>query len=88
MWPDRVSNRGPLTYESGALPTVLHGPAEHLTCPIYKTGDYPTKLLQVCISVLCNSAIKWGFLFQNNPEDLDPSKQSRRSRSIKTIPKI
>ena len=23
MWPDRVSNPGPLTYESGALPIVL-----------------------------------------------------------------
>ena len=27
MWPDRVSNPGPLTYESGALPTTLCGPA-------------------------------------------------------------
>ena len=27
MWPDRESNRGPLTYESGALPTALRGPA-------------------------------------------------------------
>ena len=27
MWPDRVSNTGPLTYESGALPTTLGGPA-------------------------------------------------------------
>ena len=27
MWPDRVSNRGPLTYESGVLPTALRGPA-------------------------------------------------------------
>ena len=26
MWPDRVSNPGPLTYESGALPTALRGP--------------------------------------------------------------
>ena len=25
MWPDRVLNPGPLTYESGALPTVLRG---------------------------------------------------------------
>ena len=25
MWPDRVSNSGPLTYESGALPTALRG---------------------------------------------------------------
>ena len=27
MWPDRVSNPGPLSYESGALPTALRGPA-------------------------------------------------------------
>ena len=25
MLPDRVSNPGPLTYESGALPTALRG---------------------------------------------------------------
>ena len=27
MLPDRVSNPGPLIYESGALPTALRGPA-------------------------------------------------------------
>ena len=27
MLPDRVSNPGPLTYEPGALPTALRGPA-------------------------------------------------------------
>ena len=27
MLPDRVSNPGPLTYESGALPIELRGPA-------------------------------------------------------------
>ena len=25
MWPDRVSNPGPLTYESGVLPIALRG---------------------------------------------------------------
>ena len=30
MLPDRVSNPGPLTYESGALPIALRGPACHL----------------------------------------------------------
>ena len=33
MWPDRVSNPGPLTYESGALPIVLRGPAIFLKAP-------------------------------------------------------
>ena len=28
MLPDRVSNPGPLTYESGALPIALRGPVE------------------------------------------------------------
>ena len=27
MWPDRVSNPGPLTYKSVALPIALRGPA-------------------------------------------------------------
>ena len=27
MWPDQVSNPGPPTYESGALPIALRGPA-------------------------------------------------------------
>ena len=34
MWPDRVSNPGPLTFESCALPTALRSPAtktEHNT---------------------------------------------------------
>ena len=33
MLPDRVSNPGPLTYESGALPIALCGPA-HLPMTI------------------------------------------------------
>ena len=28
MLPDRVSNPGPMTYESGALPTALRGSAK------------------------------------------------------------
>ena len=30
MWPDRVSNPGPLTYESGALPIALRGPHKNI----------------------------------------------------------
>ena len=30
MWPDRVSNPGPLTLESGAPLTALRGPAQSL----------------------------------------------------------
>ena len=30
MLPDRVSNSGPLTYESGDLPIALRGPAHEI----------------------------------------------------------
>ena len=33
MLPDRVSNPGPLTYESGALPIALRGPARDIIWP-------------------------------------------------------
>ena len=34
MWPDRVSNSGPLAFESDALPTALRGPAVCVCIPI------------------------------------------------------
>ena len=34
MLPDRVSNQGPLTYESGALPIALHAPPPQTTTKI------------------------------------------------------
>ena len=34
MLPDRVSNPRPLTYESGALPIALRGPAQKSVKPI------------------------------------------------------
>ena len=43
MWPDRVSNPGPLTYESGALPTALRGPA--YTCQKTDTCNFVTKYM-------------------------------------------
>ena len=42
MLPDRVSNPGPLNYESGALPIALHGPA-------------PEKWEYICILGICAS---------------------------------
>ena len=39
MWPDRVSNIGPLTYESGALQTALRGPAARYDMLILKTAS-------------------------------------------------
>ena len=39
MLPDRVSNPGPLTYESGALPIALRGPARALVISRKKLLD-------------------------------------------------
>ena len=53
MLLDRVSNPGPLTSESGALPIVLRGPAGAMdfglktlrlvynTCLVYTVNNYP-----------------------------------------------
>ena len=46
MLPDRVSNPGPLTYESGALPIELHGPAL-FSCK----QDAIAHFIQYCISL-------------------------------------
>ena len=39
MLPDRVSNPGPLTYESGALPIALRGPAPRMGLRRKKLGQ-------------------------------------------------
>ena len=44
MLPDRVSNPGPLTYESGALPIALRGPASLIGYHLFiraKWSKYP-----------------------------------------------
>ena len=46
MLPDRVSNPGPLTYESGALPTALRGPA----CYLCKNGKTAGNTLEGNVS--------------------------------------
>ena len=40
MLPDRVSNPGPLTYESGVLPIALRGPAK--TFAVHQIHGYLT----------------------------------------------
>ena len=39
MWPDRVSNPGPLTYESGALLIALRSPVINDGKPIKEHGQ-------------------------------------------------
>ena len=50
MLPDRVSNPGPLTYESGALPIALR-------------GLYVTKVIEYVQRILENSTLQWNSLF-------------------------
>ena len=47
---------------------VKKKPLAHLNYPIYSAIRS-----QICKLVLCDSAVKYGFLFQNNSKDLDPS---------------
>ena len=52
MLPDRVSNPGPLTYESGALPTALRGPAKKKKIGI----NFSIICDTVMVLVLCTSS--------------------------------
>ena len=49
MLPDRVSNPGPLTYESGALPIALRGPA-YLPCKFHADWKCHCRFLINCQS--------------------------------------
>ena len=46
MLPDRVSNPGPLTYESGALPIALRGPAPRMGLRGKTLGQTHCKVFQ------------------------------------------
>ena len=45
MMPDRVSNPGPLTYESGALPTALRGCEKFSSFPRYSMNFHAVKCI-------------------------------------------
>ena len=49
MWPDRVSNPGPLTYESGVLPIALRGPAPKTINPPFGTNG---KSIELSVPIL------------------------------------
>ena len=48
MWPDRVSNPGPLTFESGALPAVLRCLVVHLSIGT----DWSQQTVQIQVSMI------------------------------------
>ena len=51
MLPDRVSNPGPLTYESGALPIALRGPAANSVNPGQTSRPAGSKVGLHCLHV-------------------------------------
>ena len=71
MLPDRVSNPGPLTYESGALPIALRGPSvvENWIIDPAARVRFPLKSLEffqpnlLCF-VLCYGfrVVRWGLV--------------------------
>ena len=60
MLPDQVSNPGPLTYESGALPIALRGPA---ILQWNKYNTYFTPTLKASASTLPKSFVNSGPFF-------------------------
>ena len=52
MLPDRVSNPGPLTYESGALPIALRGPAKPLVISLLAVPRHSLVMLDVACCYL------------------------------------
>ena len=62
MWPDQVSNPGPLTYESGALPTALHSLARKC---LLEQG-YLLGLIGFFMSPFCISTQVLLYLFDKN----------------------
>ena len=56
MLPDRVSNPGPLTYESGALPIALRGPAEKVVRLVHV---YPSKLSWLFKNNMVRKRFRW-----------------------------
>ena len=68
MWPDPVSNPGPLTNESGALLTAVHGPACYML-------DNPFVIFGVGSILLLLFYFYWKILFVSN---VDPDQMSRK----------
>ena len=62
MLPDRVSNPGPLTYESGALPIALSGPAKQLCDFLFSFWGNETLSKRSLLLEVKNLLIEWHIL--------------------------
>ena len=67
MLPDRVSNPGPLTYESGALPIALRGPASCLSYKHFRRfAPLKNTKMQSCQHDIAKSILALGFKLLEN----------------------
>ena len=66
MLPDRVSNPGPLTYESGALPIALRGPAhkQRNEVKMYNSKVWLKKVQSVLLSLSLSLSLKCASISQ------------------------
>ena len=90
MLPDRVSNPGPLTYESGALPIALRGPADFGTITdevqdTYKFSSLVTIQLSVIHSKEGYRRFCFFVIFSMDPAILINSKEPINYRYIETM---
>ena len=60
MLPDRVSNPGPLTYESGALPIALRSPAKSVRSMSPKARDILSSMVTHYLSYTAEKSMKNG----------------------------
>ena len=79
MLPDRVSNPGPLTYESGALPIALRGPASKKGHNFVKNGGLPPLLGWVPLLIANNYSEFQVNIFSNN-------RDIRKCQTFRTTP--
>ena len=75
MWPDRVSNPGPLTYESDALPIVLRGQAAFQNKPLLISGTN-MKSTELLSQSMNQYDLKFICLFFNDFYDIVPNMAS------------
>ena len=64
MLPDRVSNLGPLTYESGALPIALRGPAIIIVIIIIINHHYELFYIVIIVIIIGKKKV-WRILSQS-----------------------
>ena len=84
MLPDWVSNPGPLTYESGALPIALPGPA----CGLERCTEFPITVTSSMSSIQRNLYLSKSTVKNlERPKFVDSEPKARSKTSVKKFEK-